>query len=118
MKSTLNMVRQPDFLNVSPNEVGNSWTIRVTTGFQRQTLPHTVHFVNWTLFILYVHGKSSTCMMLQMSKCNYHLVDCETALCFCRSLNTDFDNVVLIYTVNWKTKTPKNTALTNFCRLR
>jgi len=29
MKITLNMVRQPDFLNVSPNEVGNSWTSRV-----------------------------------------------------------------------------------------
>jgi hypothetical protein len=55
-------------------------------------------------------------MLLQMNKRNYRLVDCETALRFCRSLHTDFDNVVLIY-VNWKTKTHhKYTALTNFCK--
>jgi hypothetical protein len=68
MKITLNMVRQRGLLNVSPSEVGNSWTSRVTVGFQRQTLLHAVHFVNWTLFILYVHGISTACMLLQVSK--------------------------------------------------
>jgi len=96
MKITLNMVRQRDFLSVSPNEVGNSWTSRVTVGFQRQTPPHAVHFVNWTLFILYVHGIPTTCTLLQMSKHNCRLVDWETAVRFFRSLYTDFDNVVLI----------------------
>lgn len=104
MKITLNVVRHPDFLNVRPHEVGNSWASRVAIGLQRQTLLHAVHFVNWTLFILYVHGKSATCMLLQMCKRSYRLVDSETALRFCRSLHTDFDNVVLIY-VKWKTET-------------
>jgi len=61
MKITLNMVRQPDFLNVSPNGVGNSWATRVTTGFQRQTLPHAVNFVNWTLFIMFMANKLLAC---------------------------------------------------------
>jgi len=56
-------------------------------------------------------------MLLQMSKRNYRLLDCEIALRFRRSLHTHFYNVVLVYVAKWKTKTlHKYSALTNFCR--
>jgi hypothetical protein len=58
MKVIINMLQKPDFLNSSPNEVGNSWTSRVTICFL-QTLSHAVligHYSLCSWHIDYLHA--------------------------------------------------------------